>query len=208
MADPIFEGAKGRQLRFDFLPDWRAVKFDDSAWYRDDIKSHVKAMDVLASDGTAHWWIEVKDCEGFEKDNLPRLSPADPPEVEATRAWVANQGYTGTVAVRRSKPFVVDEVAEKLEGTLVGVTAAARSAASQVSAAALAPFAKVTYGPAPWSVVLLLTWRPDARDFGRLAMRLRDKLCQRLAAYKVQCFVLNETESAPEQPWTLTRVNK
>lgn len=84
--------------------------------------------------------------------------------------------------------------------------AAVRAAPVQAEATAVAPFARVMDTTVQWSVVLLLTWNPAARGFGRLAMRLRDKLRQRLAAYNVQCFVLNESESAPRKPWTLTRV--
>ena len=81
MAEPThssYEGAAGRQLRFDFPEPWQALKFDESAWYRNTIKTRVKAMDLVACLDATHWWIEVKDCKGFEADNLPRLSgPAD-----------------------------------------------------------------------------------------------------------------------------------
>lgn len=206
MADSIYEGAVGRQLRFDFPAPWLALKFDDTAWYREKIKTSVKAMDVVACHGHSHWWIEVKDCKDFEADNIPRLSPVDPAQVALVKVWAKGQGHDRAVVVKRAKPFVVDEVAEKLEGTLVSLAAAVRAGAAQADAAAVAPFAQVMDAAAQWSVVLLLTWNPAARDFGRLAMRLRDKLHQRLAAHNVQCFVLNENESAPHQPWTLTRV--
>ena len=202
MAEPIHEGA----LRFDFPDPWLALKFDGTARYRQAMKSRVKAVDVIACRGQTHWWIEVKDCLGYEPESRPRLSPGDPPEVETVREWVHEQGYKKLVSVRRAKPFVVDEVAEKLEGTLISVAAAARAAAKQADAALVAPMAGVMGADAQWSVVLLLTWNPVSKDFGRLAMRLRDKLQQRLAPYNVQCFVLNESESAPHQPWTLTRV--
>lgn len=206
MTKTIFEGSAGRQLRFDFPEPWLAVKFDDTAWYREAIKTRVKAMDVLACHDASHWWVEVKDCKDFEADNLPRLSPSDPAEAAMVRAWAKSQGHDGAVTIRRAKPFVVDEVAEKLEGTLASLAAAVRADPAQADAAAVVHFARVMDAAAQWSVVLLLTWNPCARDFGRLAMRLRDKLRQRLAAYSVQCFVLNESESAPHQPWTLTRV--
>jgi len=163
-------------------------------------------MDVVASHDAIHWWIEIKDCKGFEADNLPRLSPSDPAEVAAVKAWAKSQGHDCAVAIKRAKPFVVDEVAEKLEGTLASLVAAARAVPAHADAADVVHFARVVDAAAQWSVVLLLTWNPSARDFGRLAMRLRDKLRQRLAAYNVQCFVLNENESAPHQPWALTRV--
>lgn len=207
MAEPthsIYEGAAGRQLRFDFPQSWQALKFDDAPWYRNTIQTRVKAMDLVACLDAAHWWIEVKDCKGFETDNRPRLSPSDPEEVAVVKTWAKSQGHDRAVSIQRAKPFVVDEVAEKLEGTLVSLMAAARADARNADAQKLNPFARVLEGSAQWSVVLLLTW--DAPDFGRLAMRLRDKLRQRLAAYNVQCFVLNENESAPQQPWTLKRV--
>jgi hypothetical protein len=190
MAEPIYEGAVGRQLCFDFPDPWLALKFDSTAWYREAIKTHVKAVDIVACHGATHWWIEVKDCTGFEPANLPRLSPGDSPPVGLVREWASNQGHGAAVKVKRARPFVVDEVAEKLEGTLVSLVAAARAGGLQADASAVTPFAQVFEAAAQWSVVLLLTWNPAAKDFGRLAMRLRHKLQQRLAAYNAQCFVL------------------
>lgn len=203
MPDAIHEG----NLRLDFQADWHAVKFDDTPWYRSTAKDGVKAVDVVVCDlaGTVHWWLEVKDCLGFEDDNRPRLSPTPPEAVSQTKAWVQAQGFGREVLVKRAKPFIVDEVAEKFEGTLVTLTTATRAGPHEADAAALAPFTRVMNPTARWSVVLLLTWDPNARDFGRLAMRLRAKLQQRLAAYNAECFVVNEGESAPEQPWTVTR---
>ena len=76
MAEPIHEGA----LRRGFPDPWLALKFDDTAWYRQAMKSRVKAVDVIACRGQTHWWIEVKDCLGYEPESRPRLSPGDPPE--------------------------------------------------------------------------------------------------------------------------------
>jgi len=202
MLEPLAEG----RLQFDFPEPWLALKFDDTAWYRDAMQTHVKAMDVVACLGDTHWWIEVKDCVGFEPTNRPRLSPNDPPEVAAVREWAKSQGHRDAVAVRRAKPFIVDEVAEKLEGTLLSLAAARRAGAAHAQAEQVTPMVGVLNEGAQWSVVLLLTWNPAARDFGRLAMRLNDKLRQRLAAYQVACFVVNEEVPAPHQPWQLTRI--
>lgn len=205
MLEPIVEG----KLRFDFPDPWEAVKFDDTRWYRETIKSRVKAVDIVAFSGDRHWWIEVKDCLGFETDNLPRLAAGEPDAVQTVRDWTESEGYKNFVSVKRAKPFIVDEVAEKLEGTLVSLAAARRAVhpeeipepVVQVLSAAdvMAPEAK-------WTLVLLLTWKPEARDFSRLAMRLGDKLDKRLAAFRLDCFVLNENESAPAQPWSVTRI--
>lgn len=201
MPETVVEG----RLRMDFAEGWQALKFDASPWYRDAMGSRVKAVDVVAWQKESHWWIEIKDCAGFEADNLPRLSPVDPPAVATVRQWTQSQGHARDVQVRRAKPFIVDEVAEKIEGTLVSVAAAARAGAGHASAREVQALAEVMDPGITWNIVLLLAW--DAGDFNRLAMRLRDKLIARLAAYKVQCFVLNEGGAAPHQPWTMTRTN-
>ena len=205
MAEPIVEG----RLRFDFSEPWQAVKFDDTAWYRDIIKSRVKAVDIVAFSDDSHWWIEVKDCLDFERDNLPRLRPGDPESVQTVRDWADSAGHREQVTVRRAKPFIVDEVAEKLEGTLVSLVAARRAAVPKDTPAPVSqvlPAAGVMAPDAEWTLVLLLTWNREVRDFGRLAMRLRDKLVKRLTAFKIECFVLNENEIAPNQPWSVTRM--
>lgn len=205
MVEPIVED----KLRFDFPDPWEAVKFDDSRWYRETIKSRVKAVDIVAFSGDDHWWIEVKDCLGFETDNLPRLAAGEPDAVQTVRDWAESQGYKNLVTVKRAKPFIVDEVAEKLEGTLVSLAAAQRAAQSDeipVPVAQVQPAAGVMAPEAKWSLVLLLTWDPEARDFNRLAMRLGDRLEKRLAAFRLDCFVLNESDRAPNQPWSVTRI--
>ncbi len=55
-----------------------------------------------------------------------------------------------------------------------------------------------------WNIVLLVTWAPN--DFKRLARLLTTKMAQRLAAFGVACFALNEHELAPGQPWSVHRI--
>lgn len=204
MTESITEG----RLRFDFREHWQALKFDDTRWYRDVMNSEVKAVDIVSvsQDGKSHWWVEIKDCLGFEPDNHPRLSPTEAPEVGLVRQWVKAQGHNRQVKVVRTKSFIVDEVAEKLEGTLVSMMAAVRNTGDAKATEVIAK-AGVLSPVVDWHVVLLLTWDPTARDFRRLAMRLREKLNTRLAAYRLECFVLNEADTAPNQPWTVTRVS-
>lgn len=201
MPKSVVEG----RLKFDFPVPWLVLKFDDTLWYREIMKSRMKAVDVVACAGKSHWWVEVKDCLSFEAENLLRLLPSDPPEVAVVRDWAKAQGHRDAVLIKRAKPFIVDEVAEKLEGTLLSLAVARRASATHTQAEELLPMAAVLDDGAQLSVVLPLTWDPEARDFGRLAMRLNDKLRQRLAAYQLECFVVNEGIPIPGQPWQLTR---
>lgn len=193
-------------LQLTFNPDWHPIKFDETPWYAvSNLSAHgVKAMDITALGPDGHWWIEIKDCVGHEADNYPRLALAPPPEVKATQTWANDQGWKPLVEAKRAKLFVADEVLQKVVGTVATLTAAARAPATDAHAAAVRPFVTAGTAGSKWSVVLLLTW--DIPDYGRLAGRLKTALEQRLRAFNVSCHVVNETVTAPAQPWTAQRV--
>ncbi|MCD6007626.1 hypothetical protein [Halomonas sp. IOP_31] len=174
------------QLTFHFPEGWQLLKYDDSTWHRQRMKSRSKGVDILAHmGGPTHWWVEVKDCEGYEPENRPRLSAADPAEVSQARQWVEQQGLKPKVQVVRRKPFIVDEIEEKLRDTLAAIAVAEREAAPE-----LAGFSPL-HAPFPrLRIVLLLTW--NQRDFKRLASRLQTRLERALAPYGVQGLVVNE----------------
>ena len=177
-------------LRLEFPDGWQAVKYDETDWYRKRLKGQPKGMDLLIKD-TADlcWWVEIKDCEGFEPDNRPRMAPADPEEVEETKKWVRQRGWQNVVRVDRRKPFVVDEVRAKFWDTLAALALAHREGE------AWSADYGVGSGSAPdLRVVLLLTW--SGSDFKRLAMRLQQKLDQALDVYGVSTFVVNEQTTA------------
>jgi hypothetical protein len=191
-------------LRFSFIPDCEAIKFDDSPWYRHTQRDHDKGMDILAVQDQHHWWIEVKDCAGYEADNLPRMNPSEPPDVDAWRKNVKAAGVERVVGVHRKKMFVVEEVAAKLQSTLVSLMAAKRTQPAHPHRPELLSYMSVVDDHNPWTVVLVLTW--EARDFKRLAIRLRDKFTNRLAAFDVEVYIVDETSTAPNQPWAMTRL--
>jgi hypothetical protein len=202
--EPMTEGT----LQLTFNPGWHAIKFDETPWYAvsSNLSAHgVKAMDVTAlGPGGHHWWIEIKDCVGYEADNLPRLALNPPPEVKATQTWANDQGWKGRVEAKRAKLFVADEVLQKVVGTVATLTAAARAPATDAHAAAVRPFVAAGMAGSRWNVVLLLTW--NIPDYGRLASRLKTALEQRLRAFDVTCHVVNENITAPALPWTVGRV--
>lgn len=93
---------------------------------------------------------------------------------------------------------------EKLVGTVAGLAAAARQARQDVRAQEVAAFAAAPTLGCTWSIALLLGG--ESREFKRMAGRLKTKLDQRLHAFGVSCYVVNETVAAPQQPWTVERV--
>lgn len=193
------------KLQLTFQPGWQAVQIDKTAWYRDGtaIGSRVKAMDVTAYGPGGHWWIEVKDCVGYEKVNLPRLAVDPPSQVKDTQALVESKGWQHLVEAKRAKMFVADEVLQKVAGTIVTLTAASRAPATDARAVAVQPYAGAYAPNTSWTVVLLLTW--DRKDYGRLASLLTTALKQRLHAFNLSCMVINEFHTAPPLPWQVVR---
>lgn len=192
------------KLKLSFPAGWQATKLDDEPWYRNDMKSQLRAVDVVAVQGSTHWWIEVKDCKGYEADNLPRFSPAEPAALATARQLIAQNGLDKEVKAKRAKPFIIDELVEKIMGSMTCLATAQRAAHSAAHAAALRPFASATAAGTSWNIVLLVTWVPN--DFKRLARLLTTKMSQRFAAFEVACFALNEHERAPGQPWSVHRI--
>lgn len=192
------------KLKLSFPAEWQATKLDDEPWYRNEMRSQLRAVDVVAAQGTTHWWIEVKDCLGYETENLSRFSPAEPAALSAVRQLLAQNGLDKEVKVKRAKPFIIDELAEKITGSLICLATAQRAGPGAGNAAALQPFASAAAAGTNWNIVLLVTWAPT--DFKRLARLLTTKMSQRLAAFGVACFALNEHELAPGQPWSVHRI--
>ncbi len=174
------------KLSLRFPADWQVIKYDDSQWHTSRMRSRLKAMDLLLRNPAGeHYWIEIKDCLGFEPDNRPRLSPGDSPELKDAKLLLAQQGLDGQIKAERKKPFIVDEVEAKLRETLAALMIAQRENNTE-----LEPFQLIENDVKPLTAILLLTW--DAKDFKRLATRLQSKLQRCLQPYGVTCFVVNE----------------
>lgn len=190
----IVEGA----LTFSFGAGWQVIKYDESAWYLNQIKTTLKAVDILACKQNSHWWIEIKDCIGHEAVNTPRLSHIDPQEVDQTRTWVKAQAFDKIVKVQRQKQFIIDEVMQKIRDTLTSTVIAQR-----LGNAELLPFVPPSHSNSSLVIVLILTW--NIADYARLARLLQQKLNTALVPYGINGFVVNETCQVPGLDPTITR---
>ncbi|WLI06757.1 hypothetical protein PSH66_00030 [Pseudomonas sp. FP597] len=173
-------------LTFSFGTGWQAIKYDDTVWYVNHMKRSIKAMDILACKQKKHWWIEIKDCDGFETANMPRMSPTDHPGIELTKTWIKTQAFADSVKAQRKKMFIVDEVMQKFRDTLTSAVVAQR-----LQNAELLPFIAPSHNNEPLVIVLILTW--GLPDYARLAARLQQKLNTALVPYGLTGFVVNET---------------
>lgn len=173
-------------LQFIFDESVKVIKYDDSQWKNMHFANY-PALDILVRHEKQQWWIEIKDCEGAEIDNRPRLSPADPESVTRVREWVKGENINREVRVSRKKPFIIDELVEKVRSTLVGCTIAQLKADNEVG----------HYQPdsddKPLFVVLYLTW--ESTEFRRLARSLQTKLDKALVHYGWRGLVVNDEET-------------
>ncbi|KPW77139.1 hypothetical protein ALQ65_100555 [Pseudomonas syringae pv. coriandricola] len=185
MAD-VVEGT----LTFSFPDDWQVIKFDETLWYTERMKRSLKGMDILAAKENSHWWIEIKDCVGYEPDNLPRMSETLPVSVVTAKQWLDAQAFAAQVKVQRRKLFIIDEVMQKFRDTLVSVVVAHREIDGELSS-----YTAPARSGQGLVIVLLLTW--SARDYGRLAARLKMKLDMALKPYGLTGFVVDETCRVP-----------
>lgn len=184
--DPIIEDT----LTFTFADSVQAIKYDDSDWKNNRFANH-PAMDILAREGNQQWWIEIKDCEGAEPDNLPRLSPGEPDALPLARLWIKESGYRSEVRAVRKKPFIIDELIAKLRSTLVGCSLAGFEDTDGISPDEEVGAYRLKNGDTPLVVVLYLTW--DNNEFRRLARGLQIKLDRALKPYGWKGFIVNDS---------------
>jgi hypothetical protein len=195
----MIEIAEGN-LRFQFADGWKAIKFDDTPFHKNHMKSQLKAMDIIATDHQQHhWWIEIKDCATFEQENQPRLSPIEPTEVRDTRTWIKAKNWDPIVSAARKKLFIIDEILAKLRDTLFSLSISHRIGHPELSAFSIAENSQSL------SIVLLITW--DIVDFKRFARLLNQKFNVALRPYGMQGYIANELTQIPGLNYSISRTN-
>jgi hypothetical protein len=195
MNEPIDEG----KLRFQFGNGWTAVKLDVTDWHRRQMKSQLKAMDILAHHNGQHWWIEIKNFEGDEESNSPRMTPTELAEVKETREWVDAKGWKPIVTVAYRKEYIIDEVLAKVQQTIISLAVAARANHSD-----LISFAGFSHPPVKINIVLLIFWA--ITDFKRFARLLQQKLDTALQPYGMQGIVMTNEIAMPGLDCTISRI--
>ena len=193
------------QLTFHFPSEWQVIKYDAIGDFYKTVVQRApldfKAVDILArSPMDTFTWIEIKDCAGNEAENRPRFSGQDPAELLASKAWIKQQGWESQVVAKRAKPYLADEVAQKVVDTLTGLVTSIR----QIDTT-LVKFQPGLYDQ-KLDIVLFLTLNDTPRDYKRLASRLAQAIRTRLHFLKVnQVTVCNEQTIPPDAAWSVTR---
>jgi hypothetical protein len=193
---------KENNLSFYFPNTWKIMSYDKiGGFYSQHIDTTsigIKAVDIIASNGSEHLWIEIKDCLEYENTNFPRLSPQPIDEVRQTKNWIKDQGWQGLVAAQRKKPYIVDEFSQKVLHTFIGIVSA-----SKVGNKSMVDFSESIEKNTEITVVLFLTL--DIPDYKRLAMRLQDAINKKLSKFKIRVSVCNEDTIPKNSVWSVKR---
>lgn len=193
------------QLTFHFPIEWQAISYDTpSGFYATVVQRSpmdLKAVDILArSPIDTFTWIEIKDCAGNEAANRPRFSGQDSAELVASKAWIKQQGWESQVVAKRAKPYLADEVAQKVVDTLTGLVTSIRQTDRTL----------VNFQPSLYDqeldIVLFLTLSDTPRDYKRLANRLAQAIRARLHFLNINLVtVCNENTIPQGVAWSVTR---
>ncbi len=192
------------QLTFHFPTEWQAISYDaPGSFYHTKVQRSpldFKAVDILACSPDTCIFIEIKDCAGNEAENRPRFAGQDPAELVETKNWIKQQGWDSLVKAKRAKPYLPDEVAQKVVDTLTGLVASMRQADTT-----LANFQPGLYAQ-KLDIVLFLTLNHEPTTYKLLAYRLAQAIRARLHFLKInEVIVCNEQSIPSSAAWSVTR---
>lgn len=199
----VTEGA----LTFHFPEHWLIVNYDaDKSYYKSTLERSpmsYKAVDIIASDikNHQHIWFEIKDCIGCEAENRPRFSGNKPAEVLETKAFVNKKGFKKQVNVTRKKPFIADEIAQKVNDTFTGIISSIRAQETSLQASHA-----IILQQQSLDIVLFLTLNDELRDYKRLALRLEHAIRSRVNILHINRVMVCKEDTIPAvSAWSVTR---
>ncbi len=185
----LTEGDGAQSLQFEFSDDWTVLKYDaPTVFYGTQVQGRIKAIDFIATNGDEMLWVEVKNYRGFDLKNRPKLSPSEPLSLALCRDRCSE--YKDEVRFSRRKPYLGDEIVEKVRGTFLGLIGALRNNDKEMEA-----YVNDFMCNVPIHIILFLhqdTELDQIVSFKPLASRLKTKIEQGLSFLKVHVSVVNE----------------
>lgn len=179
---------------FEFAPPWQVLKYDAPDGFHCTCLQQSqggKAVDVVGTTGGELLLLEIKDFRGHAQAGQPRLNPADAPEVAECRDACRGK----PVKIARAKPFLGDEVVEKVKGTLFGLLAAGYWQRAELSV-----YREILTACLPVRVVLFLCQDEELEqkpDYPRLLGRLQDRMRRDLNFPGIKVLVVSRERLPP-----------
>lgn len=193
-------------LVFSFSHECCVIKYDaNNSFYKTTVERcpiSLKAIDILLKENDETITLfEIKDCFGNELENQPRFSGIDSQEIIETKEWLKNKKWDNLVSIKRAKPYLPDEVAQKVIDTFTGLITSQRHAEPT-----LLNFYSAFTTPR-LNIVLFLTLNYTPKDYNRLASRLGQTIRTRLSFLRInQVIICNEQTIPTNSTWSVTRI--
>ncbi len=206
----LIEGKGENSILFEFPVEWEILKYDEpEGFYKNSVIKcqNTKAIDFLIIENQRQLWIEVKNFRGANEENRMRLDPNEKnvPGLLTSREFVETNFSKEQILVSRKKPYLADEVTQKVRDTCAGLIGAFLQDMSE-----FLPFSTALHNKLPIHVILFLQQDEEhdkADDFKRMAQRLAEKIKQQLVFLNVSVEVVNQFTLSPNAQWRISGNN-
>lgn len=128
------EETAGGKLTFEFSDKWQVCKYDEQPFYNKLRGQSLKGVDFIALSSKGLLLMEVKYIIRADEDTSLRLSKdADNDKLEAIKSQLTPEQQE-TVIISSIRPYLADEVSNKIKDTLLGLFASYRKEDTTLSA--------------------------------------------------------------------------
>jgi hypothetical protein len=142
---------KGSVLSFEFSDKWQVCKYDEQSFYNAIKYQGVKGVDFVASSDKGLLLMEIKYILAADEKSSLRFSPDDDKDKLDTIKTLLTPTQQKTVTIKSIRPYLVDEVSNKIRDTLLGLFASYRQQES-----ALSPYARPLFFNHDKAILVLL----------------------------------------------------
>ena len=171
----------GCKLKLEFSDKWLACKYDDELFYNKIKNQGLKAVDFMALSSKVLLLMEVKYMvKTNETSSLRFTVDADNDKVKKIKDQLTPE-LQKTVIIKSARPYIVDEVTQKVRDTVLGLFASYRNEETVLSSYAQSLF---TSNNQPILVLLFLernTKLNQEEHFKPLASNLKLAIEQKLS---------------------------
>lgn len=180
MVTILTEKTRTGELKFEFSDNWQACKYDELSFYNKLKGQGLKGVDFMAVSDNGLLLMELKYVLATdEKSKLRFTKDSDDASVEQIKALLTPKQQK-TVVIKSARPYLVDEVSNKIKDTVLGLFSGYRKNNAELSPYMQKLFANKN---APILVLLFLERNTELNEEGKfkpLASHLKLAIEQKL----------------------------
>ena len=192
MTTILTEKTTTGELTFEFSDKWQVCKYDEQSFYSEIKYQGFKGEDFIALSSNGLLLMEVKYVVATNESSTLRFTvDADNDKVQEIKAQLSPE-QNNAVIIKSIRPYLIDEVTQKVRDTVLGLFACYRKEEIVLSSYAQSLFSRNNQ---PILVLLFLERNPElnqAENFKPLASKLKLAIEQKLSFLgNIQVAVVN-----------------